>query len=486
MTERGKVMLARWYDRLNFKIIGYIAVGTLVLLASIFLNPVNHYANALLLMISAAVLYFYIVFAVADRNWLDIRAMFTAVWHATIGLTALRLLSYQEEWQNEAWVLCAVGYLMFQIGTNCGLLFGERKMPKLAEKTRKFGRISFKTAPNRMFTVCVVTTLIGLACFIANVLIKGFIPCFENDMFAYVDFYTKFHVFSTASTAACGLCYYCIKTQKIKIWQKAVLWVCIFYLLFLFPVLVVSRGIFVVAALSFTTVVFYLNKRKFTVLVLCIVVILGVYMLTSNLRSLSDDDLNDIFQPSDITTTETQVDENGEITQNEEVVFRLSPKLSFLYGYLTVSHDNINEAVKHKDETVYTWGTRQLQPINVILRIPAVNEIYEKGSYHQVTPNFNTTNMLGIFYYDFKEIGVVVFMFLWSFLFGLVQAAHKALKGPFSLMALGYVLAPVTLSFFSAWVDSFDLWMFCGTVLIFAIACSVHIEKKAPEQTAVR
>ena len=267
---------------------GYELIGTLVILTSLFINPWNYFVNALVLILCAVSLYFYIAIVIADRNWLDIRAVFTAVWLATLGLAALRLLGYQEQWRNMTWCLCAVGYLMFQIGANLGLCVGKKCMPHIKNIKRTWFGTEFQFQPDRLFVICIVTTLIGMACFITNVAIKGFIPCFSNEPSAYVDFYTKFHVFATAATAICGCCYYCIKTQKLSVAKKFILWFCIFYNLILFPTLVVSRGVFVVAAIAFITVVFYLNKRKFWVVFICFAFVGGMYMLMSNLRSLAD------------------------------------------------------------------------------------------------------------------------------------------------------------------------------------------------------
>ena len=161
------------------------------------------------------------------------------------------------------------------------------------------------------------------------------------------------------------------------------------------------------------------------------------------------------------------------------------PSLTFLSQEVTFAGtqdtrisvpDEALEAVKNLEG--YTWGVRQLAPFNVLLRQQWITDTVEKAEYYQVNIHLNTTNMMGIFYYDLHEIGVVIFMLLWSCLFGALQTMHLNFKGPFSLMILGYVMAPVTLSFFAAWVDSFDLWMFCGTVLIFAVISCIHVKKE--------
>lgn len=84
-----------------------MALGTLALVISAFLGPVNHYAVAALLLICAVAAYLYIAIVQTDKNWFDIRAMFSAIWLATLGLAALRLSGYQVEWEKKTWFLMA-------------------------------------------------------------------------------------------------------------------------------------------------------------------------------------------------------------------------------------------------------------------------------------------------------------------------------------------------------------------------------------------
>ena len=84
-----------------------------VLLLSMLLNPVNHYLSSLLLIVSAVALYFLIVLYPAQRNWMDIRAVFTGVWLGTIGLATLRLTEYQEPWQAKTWWAHSINPTLF-------------------------------------------------------------------------------------------------------------------------------------------------------------------------------------------------------------------------------------------------------------------------------------------------------------------------------------------------------------------------------------
>lgn len=469
----------------------YILIGFLSVITGIFTGPAHPGVTSLILLVCAAGLYFYIVLSVAGRNWMDIRAVFHGIWLGTIGLAALRLTEYQEPWQTETWLLLAAAYGVFQIGAGLGI----RLAPGLYERCRRrcgvlrLGRFRFSLREDRLFTICVVTTLIGLACFGINVAIKGFVPCFSSDEYAYQEFYTRFHVFAVAATGVAGLCYYCIRTQKTTIVQKIILLLCIFYLVFLFPVLVVSRGVFLVAALSLTVTVFYLHGRKLWVLALCLIIIMGTYMGTSRLRNYSEGQLDTFTDATDMSILDgkpeiqRKVSKKAQQKDNEtdswvrtEPVFELPPQLTFLYSYLTVSHDNFNEAVKYTEE--YTLGIRQLAPFNVLIRSQWLEQRKAEAEYYQVNPYLNTTNLIGDFYYDFRGWGVVVLMFLWAVVFGLIQGYYESGKGPFSLLALGNVMTPVALSFFSTWLSLFNFWMMWGVALLLAVAgCAVMTPK---------
>ncbi len=455
-------------------------VGALSLLIDVLFPSINHYINGLIIILCAVLIYFAIVFGAAQRNWLDIRALFSGVWLGTIGLASLRLADYQEPWQDMTWVVLAVAFVAFIVSSSLGIAWGHRIYKGIEHRFQKIqvGRIRFKLQENRLFLICIITTMIGLACFIINVLIRGYIPCFSDSTTAYIDFYTKFHIFSTAATGVSGLCFYCIRTQPLKLWKKIVLGLCIFYLVFAFPIMVVSRGIFMVAALSLIASVFYTCGKRFWALVMSIVVVMGVYLFTSNLRNYTDQQLSTIFQPSEITRPVDPDNPDDPDFDSDAFFssFQLSPRMAFLYGYVTVSHDNLNEAVQNTQN--YTWGLRQLVPINVILQNDWIAQQNADAEYYTVSPNLLTTNLIGDFYYDFGLIGVLFFMLLWSFVFGAIQSTYETKTGPFSLLALGNTLTPVVLCFFDSWLSVFNFWMFWGVALLLAIAACLTIVPK--------
>lgn len=452
-----------------------LLVGTLALGLCPVVSPINHYACALMLVLCAIFLYLYTAFIPAGRNWWDIRALFSAVWLFTIGLASLRLTDYQRPWELATWLLLAAGYAMFYCGATFGIQLGQKSYAR-CKAGISIKNISFRLQGQRLFWICFGVTIFCMLCFAANIALRGYVPYFARSGDTYLGFYSKFYLFCTAGTGISGLSYYTLKTQKLSAWQKIFLWFSIVYSTFLYPMLVVSRGMFLTAALSLTTVVFYLNKRRFLLLVMSIAVIGAFYMEGTKARGYSEDQLNAFFEPSVIAPDKEDTDssaptETPEETPNENPGFQLSGSAAFIYSYLTVSHDNFNEAVRTVD--TYTYGLRQLLPFNVILRINAVDARVEEVGHNFVRPHLNTTNLTGEAYYDFGAIGVIVLMLLWAILFGMIQGVALESDGPFGLMALGNTMTPVVLCFFESWMSIFSHWMHWGFVLILFLIATV-------------
>lgn len=480
-------------------IIVYLALSIIIQIVAIVIYPVNHYVTGLILILKAVVLYFYIVAKVANWNWLDIRAVFSGVWFLTIGLASLRLTDYQKEWEVITWICLELAYVCIQVGATYGNLFSEWLLCKAIELNNKNKKFYFKFAPRRLFVACIVITLIGITCFIINIMIRGYVPFFTTDDAAYVNFYTKFHVFSVAATMVSGPCYYCIKTMSLKKSQKVVLWICILYATILFPTLVVSRGAFLTSALSLATAIFYLNKKKLWVLIASVVAIFGIYLLLSQARGYTNDQLLVFFEPSKIVLNnekdtqkqdeteyetesemETEVDstetvDNNTVNEGEENTFVLPGSVVFVYSYLTVSHDNFNEAFINNVQ--FSFGGKQLQPFNVILRSSIIEDMTKGQIIYTVRPHLNTVNLIGHFYYDFGIPGIAILCFAWGMIFMTIQSLYEKTKGAFSLWALGNTMSPIVLCFFTPWLTIFSHWMHWGLAFITWIVVEIHIKR---------
>ncbi len=447
----------------------YGILGTVLLTAVGVLTYVNHFVAGFAGMLGAAALYFTMVLTSDNRDYLELRAVFTAVWIFTISLSQLRLLGYQELWQPMTWVCLTLAYAAFQAG---GILSGPLldMLSRKVTKRRVFmNRVKLEFSKNKMVVFCFVGTLIGMACFAANIAIRGYVPFFSASTTAYTDFYTRFYVICVASTMLAGPCYYCAKVYKLKTWVKVLLYVCMLYNVFAFPILAVSRGTFITAAISLSCAIYYLNKRQLKVLIVCLIVMFGVYMLCSTARNYSDAQLDSFFEPVEIP-----VESPGE--GEDDSSFQLSGKAAFLYGYLTVSHDNLNEAVQNC--TQYSWGLRQIEPFNVILRLPQIEAALENQEIFLVRRHLNSVHLVGFVYYDFGWIGMILMPFLWALAFGLMQGMYYRRETAYMQLALGNTISVVALSFFSAWMSLFSTWMHWGVALLLMLFCSISFIRK--------
>ena len=455
--------------------------SAIILVAGALLAMVNQFVSGSLLILGAVAVYFFMVYKTADRNYLDFTAVFTAVWVATIGLAQLRLLDYQKIWEFRTWLNLVIAVVCFHIALPLGHSLASVILKKIGAKNLlNIGRVRFELKSNRLFWICLVATVIAVALFVWNIFIKGYVPFFSNIFNAYISFYTRRMVFVTAACVTSPIAYWCIKKAELKILQKICLYVCIAVNTFIIPILQVNRGVFIVAALMLTAAVFFLNGRRFLIMLVCLVVTFGFYEVGSIARNYSNEYLAGVFEPSTFDpSTDDKANETLEGEDSSELNgsgFSLPPKVAFLYGYFTVSHDNFNEVIINASD--YTYGIRQLAPFNVIIRNDKVANIISKAEYHFVKPNLNTSNLITTAFYDLREFAVVVLSLLWALILGVIEKIYLKREGVFALATLGNALTPIILCFFSSWFDNFTLWLLWGTTILVAFFACVNILPK--------
>lgn len=228
-----------------------------------------------------------------------------------------------------------------------------------------------------------------------------------------------------------------------------------------------------------------------SILILCVIVLAGAFAVCTNARGYSEEQLNVFFEPVQFGTeaatepvaTEPSATEPPateppatESAPTEDKGFQLSGTAAFIYSYLTVSHDNMNEAIKNNVN--YTYGIRQLIPFNVLLRISALTEAIDNSSIYKVRNHLTTVNVIGYAYYDFGLLGVSVLMFIWAMIFGTIQAIFRKDQGVFSMLALGNSMTPVVLCFFATWMSEFSLWLHWGMIFLMFISTYITIPWK--------
>ncbi len=453
----------------------FALIGAVLMILVGILSYVNCYLAGLIGILGAAGLYFTWVLSSRERDYLQLGALFMAVWVVTISLGQMQLCGYQEQWLPKTWVCMILAYIFFELGTILSRPAFAWILKRRHAYRGSYHRIRMDFSRSKLFWFCAVGSAISLLCFVINIAIRGYVPFFSTIPNAYLHFYTRFYVISVAGTILAGPCYYCIKTCKLQTWQKVLLYVCIAYNAFVFPILVVSRGTFISAAISLSCAIYYLNKKQLKVLICCLIVMFGVYFMCSNARNYSDAQLNEFFETDQEPEEEEEKDDELHSGLPDQYRIQISGKVAFVYSYLTVAHDNMNEAVEHCTE--YTYGLRQLNAFTAVLRFPALEQALADCEYYLVRDHLNTINVMGDAYYDFGIFGMILMPLLWAFAFGLMQEAFKHSGSAHSLLALGNTVSVVALSFFGTWMSYFTTWMFWGVALLLLLLCGLKVNK---------
>ncbi len=470
-----------------------IVLSVLVLILGQILTEINQFIAGGTLIAGAIFIYFFTVYKIEKRNYLAFIAVSNAVWIATIGLAQLRLLGYQKVWNGRTWLNLIITSVLFQIAMPLGHKITNKIFSKFdGEKNFAIGRLKFEFKQHRLFWICLCTTVIAVALFVWNILIKGYVPFFSSIFNAYTLFYTKRMVFVTAAAVISPMAYWCIKKCDLTVFKKILMYICIAINTFIIPILQVNRGVFIVASLMLTGAVFYLNGKRFLIMLVCLTVTFGFYEVASLARNYSNEYLDIVFEPVDFGSTNSKPNTDDDNVDSDDDRpeepseepggepdsdgFKLPSKVAFLYGYFTVSHDNFNEAVVNAYK--YTYGVRQLAPFNVILRSEAISEAIYNAEYYIVKSNLNTANLISGVYYDLRELGVIIFVLIWGIVLGIIEMVYLKSKNVFALVALGNALTPVALSFFVPWFENFTLWLFWGTTILLMLCSCINISAK--------
>lgn len=459
--------------QIKYSLVWKIVFVMLLYSISILLSAKYNYLVSGILIISGVILYFYLS-TDKEKNYLNSEALFSGIWLFTIGLAQLRIMEYQVIWNHRTWVVLGLAHISFFIGIEFSkkinsCLNNSKDMTKL----QNYFHYSTDNA-EILFKITICTQCIGIIIFMIHILSKGYIPMLEshNNQRAYHSFYSRLVVLYVASYVSGGMSVFLIKKSVISKKRKIWLGINSFFIVFVIPVITVQRGQFLTAALIVVAFVYLLSDKKFIIVVLSLIIMLGTYQLGSTLRGYTNDQFKNLFPVKERTDSEdslAQIDRDDVVNQ-----------IVFTYTYFTVSHDNFDSAVTNSE--VRTNGVLQAKPFSVILRFPQLRksiadaEVEIKKFF--VKPYFNTYNLIGYFYFDFGIFGVIVLMILWSFIFGIFEKLAVMSENPFFITLYGIFLIPVFFCFFSSWMSNFTIWLYCGTTMLMFLGYKYLVFRK--------
>ncbi len=425
----------------------------------------------------------YLFFYKKTNDIIDIIGVFSAIWDFSIGLGQLRLSAIQTDWLVVTWITFAFVPILFWYGfvLSQNQIYFRKKRNGMVFKSYDGGNKS------KYYKDAVFWGFVSIGLMIVQYMIKGYFPFFNRTIEARFDFYTKF-IIIIASLQVVPPIAICIlmrdKTSNIK---KFFLFVSMFGVI-ASTVLRTSRGDLMITICAMIPAVVHgmmfraQNKRgnhltdyerklrekrcRKKIAWIAAIIVVG-FLIVSGARGETVWDLKQSF-----------------LMPYYNNVFLDSKVFTFGYFYLVNGFENFDYAVRNCHE--FTYGLRQLEPPShvfqwlkpVIADLPLYRNLYS-----------TTSCLITNFYLDFGFIGVVLEMFLFGYVTGIIHFYYKRNKEYITSCVYGVVFSICMLSFFDCWISVSTMWIMLGMAGIIYLphlkiyyghrcGCSVQIRGK--------
>ena len=164
-----------------------ILIGLIAFLIGIVFYYIGlNYITSLILIVTGIILFF--LNKKIDGYFTNPKGIYSIIWFSTIGLSTLKLHQDQVDWKLLTWIYLGLAYLMFIIGYS---------IREVKQDKNKKTKIEFIVTKKRFFIFIVMAFLAVIFAFIVEVIIRGYIPMFSDDMASYQNFgvtrYTLFY-----------------------------------------------------------------------------------------------------------------------------------------------------------------------------------------------------------------------------------------------------------------------------------------------------
>ena len=456
--------------------ISIVIISTILLLLAPVLNLINFNMASIVFCVYAVTVYIYLYRLTG--NPVDLMAVFSGVWFATIGLANLKLLDYQNIWVYSTWIYLAIGFLCLSMG----ILIGNRL--KIVSKIEKkmFSTVKneqWRFTKERIFPISITLCILSVIGFCITVKMVGFIPFFvTNDPNAYAKFYTKFNLIYIMSTMVAPISIYGIKNCNYGMIKKVLLILTIVINNIMLPLLAANRGIFIFTILSTAVYACILYSKKLTVFIFFIVISVAGYAVGSYARHFNAVGFTQIPNEQEDEEDEEVAYQEGMLTDEikDNRLIALNGTTSMIYTYLIVGHENFNLAVK--DGETLTYGIRQLNGFYLNFLSKWFGNYAEDFELHFVNPTLNTNNFLGSSFYDLRWLGIILFITLQGIAFGCIESYCLSKASPLVMILHGNNAAVVFLTFFEAMITHNSYYLYLFMIIILSILLCFKPKRK--------
>lgn len=476
------------------------AIGSLCVILTSLLNNISYTLGSIFLFVLGIVLYLWL--SLRERNFGALNSVFIVAIICPMALANLKLMDYQRVWGYKTWILYAVSILLFGVSYSITDTAVSNDNKEYVVRIKEKGEY-------KLFIINCILFAGALGGFLITAKICGFLPFFSTEIYnSYLKFYSKFLLISHFCIINIPLCYISLKMQE-KLIFKIILAVFIFIQTFVQPILMVNRGIYMIGSLLLAFCIFYYEKRKLLIFLICMSITFVGYEVGSSARGYTTEMLSDTFKQASTEsapTEDTEVskpiatndsiiqenqllpEQNGEteaespmpsattemvqydpkevtysigddvFTKKDENTFVAKPKLvalntlpvelpaKLLFLYSYITVGYDNFDLTIKYQSDYTYGLKMLQCVDFVTK-RIFGEPNETR--YLVQFNLNSEMFLSTGYHDFGIVGSLLYLVIAGLLCGKANSYYKRKRSILSFLFLLIASYFVTLVFFA-------------------------------------
>lgn len=356
--------------------------------------------------------------------------LFIIVWSFAIGITQLKLSTFQKNWTMFSWIMLILTLLSFIAGLFIVYSLNADKNIKSVKEIRKI--MSSKTIDvDLLYKILLIAFLLYLISYLISFLIMGFIPAFSPRP----EIRTQWTGVFAVGLITHGLppimffaSIFFLFEKKSKKRRRVVFLIA--FLTFFLNLLVLHRFDIVYWLVVFLAYLYYsTEKLKFSYLLLIILFLVGMVWGISTFRA-SKFIANIIYHTSGM---------------------KFSVKYAIFtepYMYFAMNVENFIHGVEKYNK--FTLGYFTFNPLLSLIQLKHPLEEYMMiAKYpHLITANYNTYTMFFEWYRDFGIFGLAFIPFLWSIIIS--STYYKVRENPSlpAIVVYGGFLFVIIFSFF--------------------------------------
>lgn len=356
--------------------------------------------------------------------------LFILVWTFAIGITQLKLSTFQKTWTTYSWIMLMITLLSFLAGLFIVYVLNVDKNLKTIKEMRiLMSRQSIDK--ELLYKVLIISFTLYLVSYLISFLIMGFIPAFSPRP----EIRTQWTGVFAVGLITHGLppilffssIYFLFEKQSKS--KRFVVFM-IAFLTFFLNLLVLHRFDIVYWLIVFLAYLYYsTNKLKFSYLLLLLIFLVGIVYGISSFRA-SKFIANIIYHTSGM---------------------KFSVKYAIFtepYMYFAMNVENFMHGVEKY--TKYTLGYFTFNPLLSLIQLKHPLEEYMMIAKfpHLITPNYNTYTMFFEWYRDYGIFGLAFLPFIWGIIISTLYYHVRKNPNLPSIVLYGGFIFVIIFSFF--------------------------------------